>query len=67
MLYCFDGNGWTDTLIKFPNNPTGRIDSVAVILNLGGEMKIYPKVPTFFITPQYWLFHVVVLLTTAKK
>ena len=30
-------------------------------------MKIYPEVPTFFITPQYWLFHVVVLLTTAKK
>ena len=30
-------------------------------------MKIYPQVLTFLITPQIWLFHVVVLLTTAKK
>ena len=30
-------------------------------------MKIYHQVLTFSITPQTWLFHVVVLLTTAKK
>ena len=30
-------------------------------------MKIYVQVLTFSITPQTWLFHVVVLLTTAKK
>ena len=30
-------------------------------------MKIYPQVLTSLIKPQIWLFHVVVLLTTAKK
>ena len=30
-------------------------------------MKIYPQVLPFVIKPQMWLFHVVVLLTTAKK
>ena len=30
-------------------------------------MKIYPQVLTFFIKPKTWLFHVVVLLTTATK
>ena len=30
-------------------------------------MKIYSQVLTFFIKPQIWLFHVVVLLTSAKK
>ena len=30
-------------------------------------MKIYLQVLTFFIKPKTWLFHVVVLLTTAKK
>ena len=30
-------------------------------------MKIYPQVLTFLITPQICLFHVAVLLTTAKK
>ena len=30
-------------------------------------MKIYPQVLTFFIKPQIWLFHVVVLQTAAKK
>ena len=30
-------------------------------------MKIYPQALTFFIKPKTWLFHVVVLLTTAKK
>ena len=33
---------------------------VGTALNLGEKM-------TFFIKPQIWLFHVVVLLTTAKK
>ena len=36
-------------------------------LNLGEKMKIYPQVLTSSIKPQIWLFHVVVLLTTAKK
>ena len=36
-------------------------------LNLEEKMKIYPRVLTFFIKPQIWLFHVVVLQTTAKK
>ena len=30
-------------------------------------MKIYPQVLTFFVKPKTWLFHVVVLLTTATK
>ena len=30
-------------------------------------MKIYAQVLSFCITPQIWLFHVVVLQTTAKK
>ena len=30
-------------------------------------MKIYPQVLTSSIKPSTWLFHVVVLLTTAKK
>ena len=30
-------------------------------------MKNYPQVLTFFIKPKTWLFHVVVLLTTATK
>ena len=36
-------------------------------LNLGEKMKIYLQVLTSFIKPQIWLFHVVFLLTTAKK
>ena len=40
---------------------------VGTALNLGEEMKIYAQVLTFFIKPQIWLFHVVVLQTTAKK
>ena len=36
-------------------------------LNLGEKMKIYAQVLTLFIKPQIWQFHVVVLLTTAKK
>ena len=40
---------------------------VRTALNLGEKMKIYPQVLTLFIKPQIWLFHVVVLLTTAKK
>ena len=39
---------------------------VGTALNLGQKMTIYPQVMTLFIKPQ-WLFHVVVLLTTAKK
>ena len=30
-------------------------------------MKIHPQMLTFFKKPKIWLFHVVVLLTTAKK
>ena len=40
---------------------------VRAALNLGEKMKIYPQVLTLFIKPQICLFHVVVLLTTAKK
>ena len=36
-------------------------------LNLGEKMKIYLQVLTSFIKPQIWLFHLVVLQTTAKK
>ena len=36
-------------------------------LNLGQEMKIFPQVLTSLIKPQIWLFHVVVLQTTAEK
>ena len=40
---------------------------VGTAVNLGKKMKIYRQVLMFFINPQIWLFHVVVLLTTAKK
>ena len=40
---------------------------VGTALSLVEKMKIYPQVLTFFIKPQLCLFHVVVLLTTAKK
>ena len=40
---------------------------VGTALNLGEKMVIYPQVLTLFIKPQIWLFHVVILLTTAKK
>ena len=40
---------------------------VGTALNLGQKMQIYPQVMTLSIKLQIWLFHVVVLLTTAKK
>ena len=40
---------------------------VGTALNLREKMTIYPQVLTFFTKPQIWLFHVAVLLTTAKK
>ena len=40
---------------------------VGTALNLGEKIKLNPQVLTSFIKPQIWLFHVVVLLTTAKK
>ena len=40
---------------------------VGTALNLGETMQTYPQVLTFVIKPQIWLFHVEVLLTTAKK
>ena len=40
---------------------------VGTAFNLWEKMKIYLEVLTFFIKPEIWLFHVVVLLTTAKK
>ena len=40
---------------------------VVTALNLREKMKNYPQVLTFFIKPQLSLFHVAVLLTTAKK
>ena len=44
---------------SFPKNDTR--------LNLEEKMKKYLQVLTSLIKPQIWLFHVVVLLTTAKK
>ena len=44
---------------------------VGTAINLGGgggeEMKTYPQVLTSLIKPQIWVFHFVVLQTTAKK
>ena len=40
---------------------------VGTALNLGKKMKIYHQLLTSMIKSQIWLFHVVVLLTTAKK
>ena len=40
---------------------------VGTALNLGEKMKIYLQVLTSLIKPQIWLFHVVVLQTSAKK
>ena len=40
---------------------------VGTALKLGEKMKICPRILTFFIKPQNWLFHVVVLQKTAKK
>ena len=39
---------------------------VGTALNLGEKMNSYPQVLTLLITPQIWLFHVVVLLTTKE-
>ena len=44
-----------------------KMTLVGTALNLGEKMVIYPQVLTLFIKPKIWLFHVVVLLTTAKK
>ena len=44
-----------------------NITLVGTALNLVEKMNIYPQGMTFFIKPHIWLFHVVVLLTTAKK
>ena len=46
---------------------SSRMTLVGTALNLGEKMKIHPQVPTSLIKPQIWLFHVVVLQTTAKK
>ena len=46
---------------------SSKLTLVGTALNLGEKMKMYPQVLTFFIKPQIWLFHAVVLLTTAKK
>ena len=46
---------------------SSRMTLVGTALNLGEKMKIYPQAPTSLIKPQIWLFHVVVLQTTAKK
>ena len=46
---------------------SSRMTLVGTVFNVGEKMKIYPQVLKFFKKPQIWLFHVVVLLTTAKK
>ena len=45
----------------------GKQNVQAKEVYLGEKMKVYPQLLTFFIKPQIWLFHVAVLLTTAKK
>ena len=42
---------------------SSRMTLLGTALNLGEKMKIYPQVPTALI--KLWLFHVVVLQTTA--
>ena len=39
---------------------------VGTAVKVGEKMKIYPQMLTFFVKPQIWLFHVV-LLTRANK
>ena len=46
---------------------SSKMTLVGMALNLGEKMKISLQVLTFFIKPEIWLFHVVVLLTMAKK
>ena len=46
---------------------SSKMTLVGTALNLGKNMKIYHQVLTSLIKPQIWLFHVVLLLTTAKK
>ena len=46
---------------------SSKMTLVGTALNLGEKLKIHLQVLTSFIKPQIWLFHVVVLLTTAKK
>ena len=46
---------------------SSKMTLVETALNLGERLKIYPQVLTFFIKLQISSFHVVVLLTTAKK
>ena len=38
-----------------------------VTLNLGEKMRIYLQLATSSLKPRIWLFHVIVLLTTAKN
>ena len=40
---------------------------VGPAINLGEKIKNYHRVLKFFIKPQIWLFHVVVLQTRGKK
>ena len=49
------------------NKVRNIFELVGTVLNLGEKMKIYPQVLMFFLKPPIWLFHFVVLQTTAKK
>ena len=40
---------------------------VGTALNLGEKINIYPKVLTFFIKPQIWLFRVVFFADDGKE
>ena len=54
-------------LIEQGYGSSSKMALVETVLNLREKMRSYPQVLTFFIEPQIWLVHVVVLLTTAKK
>ena len=46
--------------------PQDKTD-IRVKLNLGEKMKIISPMATSSLEPQIWLFHIIVLLTTAKN
>ena len=52
---------------KDVSGSSSKMTLVVTALNSGEKVKSYPQVLTFFIKPQLCLFHVAVLLTTAKK
>ena len=67
-LRSFNGYVTISTFLMWQGcGSSSKMTLVETALNLGEKLKIYPQVLTFFIKLQIWSFHVVVLLTTAKK